>query len=439
MSVEPAPQTARRSAEDAARELLGRGPADARDLIGTLDDRTALAALLLLEPEVRAELLGPHERPRFAQLLVGRGDDLSADFLSGLPTGLVDQLLEPHPRAAELRAAVDHAPESVGAAMRRRPVLAVGEGWRCSEIVDALRVRHDARAADEPAPPVVCVVDDADRLTGLIGWDDLVLRSPDAVAGDVARPVVAVEDRTDQEEAVRLADQHRLAEIPVTDADGRLLGIVVADELRAIVRDEASEDIMALSGTAAESDPSDSPGRILRSRFPWLVSALVGALVAGVIIGAFEDALEQAVVLASLIPLVMDMAGNAGIQSSAVTIEAMASPHFWRGDTRARLAREFLGALLNGAAVAAVTGTVIILLGVLTDIDQPVRLALAASATLVTIIVQAALVGVLVPLLLRRLGLDPAVGTGVFITTINDFAGIAVLFGFASLLYLPYV
>ena len=227
--------------------------------------------------------------------------------------------------------------------------------------------------------------------------------------------------------------------VPVTDTRGRLVGIIGAEELRHIGQQEIAEDLKQLSSVAPDSDPLDLPMTILQRRFPWLASALIGALAAGLIVGSFEEALEEAVILASLIPLVMDMAGNAGIQSSTVTIEAMAGASFWRGDIRGRFLREIGGAVLNGVAVGLLTLVGIQVLSLFTAIEAPLWLGLTAAITLLLITVQAAAVGVLVPLGLSKLKFNPAVGTGVFITTVNDLLGITLLFLVAKVFYLPHL
>lgn len=423
-------------AVQAANLLLQLKPKDARLMLGLLPDMPNLAVLGALDPAIRARLIDGTGRARLARMLAGLDVPFVADLLAGLPAPVVDPVLDAHPRADEIRAAISHGLHTAGAAMVRRQLVAVPPDWTVGQAIEEIR----ARSQDIERLYAVYVVDDDRRLIGYLKLRDLLMLPAAARVGEAMRTdVVAVAAATDREEAVHLADRERLPVIPVTDAGGRLVGLISAEEIRAIGREEISEDLKALSSVAPDSDPGDGPVTILRRRFPWLVSALIGALGAGLIVGGFEDALEEAVILASLIPMVMDMAGNAGIQSSTVTIEAMAGTSFWRGDIRGRFLRELGGAVLNGAAVGAVTAAGIIVLSRLFDIDQPVWLALTAATTLILITVQAAVVGILVPLGLSRLKLDPAVGTGVFITTVNDFAGITILFLAAKLLYLPHL
>lgn len=424
------------SAVEAAGLVLQLKPKDARLLLALLPDTPNLAVLGVLDPAIRAKLIDEAERARLARTLAGLDVPFVADLLAGLPAAAIEPILAAHPRAQEIRAAISYGIETAGAAMLRRQLVAVPPDWTLGQVIEEIR----AHSADIERLYAVYVVDADRRLVGYLKLRDLLMQPAGASVRDVMRTdVVAVAAATDRETAVRLADRERLPVIPVTDAGGRLVGLISAEEIRAIGREEISEDLKALSSVAPDSDPGDGPFTILRRRFPWLVSALIGALGAGLIVGGFENALEEAVILASLIPMVMDMAGNAGIQSSTVTIEAMASASFWRGDIRGRFLRELGGAALNGAAVGIVTALGIMALSLLFEVEQPAWLALTAATTLVLITVQAAVVGILVPLGLARLKLDPAVGTGVFITTVNDFAGITILFLTAKLLYLPHL
>jgi magnesium transporter len=349
---------------------------------------------------------------------------------------MIGQSLSGHPRAAEIQAALAYDHDTAGRAMVCRQLVATPADWTIEQVIEEIR----ARSADIERLYAVYVVDDEQRLIGYLKLRDLLLHPAGGRVRDIMRSdVTAVTATSDREDVLRIADQKSLPVVPVTDAAGHLVGLIGERELRAIGREEISEDLKALSSAAPDSEPNDRPVDILRRRFPWLASALLGALGAGLIVASFEEALEEAVILASLIPLAMDMAGNAGIQSSTVTIEAMASTSGWRGGLTRRFLRELGGSVLNGAAVGLLTAVGILLLSLVVPLEHSGWLAATAATTLILIIVQAAAVGVVVPFVLKWLNMDPAVGTGVFITTVNDFAGITVLFVVAKLLYLPHL
>jgi magnesium transporter len=191
-----------------------------------------------------------------------------------------------------------------------------------------------------------------------------------------------------------------------------------------------------LSGLAPESNSADGPLQIVPRRLPWLAAGLIGAGTAAFVVGAYEDALTEAAILATLIPIVMSLAGNAGIQASTVTVQAQASGVFWIGDLGGRILREIGGALLNGLIVGLIVALAILGLAQLIEIERPLSLGLTAALTLIAVTTQAATIGSLVPVVLERLGFDPAVATGVFITTSNDVMGVLIFFLIATAIYL---
>lgn len=408
----------------------------AHKLLKILPERPNLAVLCALNPAERARLLDVDARARLKEILAGADVATAADLVAGLPDALVDELIAGHPQIAEIRQAIDYADETAGEAMMRRQLVAVPADWTVEQAIAEIR----ANSAEIARLYVVYVVDADKKLIGYVKLRDLLLQGAQEKLGDILRsPVACVSATSDREEAARLAEREKLPMIPVVDAQNRLVGAIGAESLRAIAGEEAAEDIKLLANVSPDSTADDGPVQILRHRLPWLVSALLGAMGAGLIVGAFEEALEEAVILASLIPMVMDTAGNAGIQASTVTIEAMAKSAFRPGEMMARFFRELGGALLNGVSMGAITALGLLVLSSVLPIEQAGWLAVTAAVTLVLIIVQAAVVGVLVPVALARLKLDPAVGTGVFITTVNDFAGITILFLVAKIFYLPHL
>jgi len=190
------------------------------------------------------------------------------------------------------------------------------------------------------------------------------------------------------------------------------------------------------SSTVDVRNPMDGPLRIVPRRLAWLAVGLVGAGTAAVIVGAYEEALTDAAILASLIPIVMSLAGNAGIQAATVTVQAQTANSLWIGNLGGRILREVGGALLNGGLVGLLVAGVVVLIGPLVEIERAPALGLTAALTLTMVTLQAATVGSLVPVALDRLGFDPAVATGVFITTSNDVVGVLIFFLIATAIYL---
>src|SRR5690606_15561502 len=197
-------------------------------------------------------------------------------------------------------------------------------------------------------------------------------------------------------------------------------------------------DFQRSAGLSGEEEISASVFAISRGRIVWLLVGLVGASFSGLVIRGFESALEAATVLAMFIPIVMAMAGNAGIQSSAIAVQGIASGDLWRSDVLRRLGKELAVALLNGTVLALALGLLVVVMaavGLLGDPDT-VDLAFTAGLSLLVVIVIATVLGATVPLLLHRVGVDPALAMGPFITVSNDILGLTVFFLIASFLYL---
>jgi len=248
---------------------------------------------------------------------------------------------------------------------------------------------------------------------------------------------VAVTPDTDQEEVARLADRYELNVMPVVDANGQLVGRITPDRLQQVIRDEAEEDIKIMAGLATDTQPDESVRRIVRGRAPWLLVGLVGASLSGVVVGAYEEQLAQAAILASFIPIVMSTAGNAGIQASTVAVQGLATGTLTFADLGWRLGKELLGGLANGAIAAVAVALVLFILLVsrLGGIEAPLRLVITAGLAEMTVVVAAVTVGSTIPVILDRLGIDPAMATGVFITTGNDILAVLIFFVTVTLFY----
>ena len=224
------------------------------------------------------------------------------------------------------------------------------------------------------------------------------------------------------------------------------MGRITIDDVIDVFREEAEEDYLRLSGITGDEGATDSIARITRGRLPWLLLGMVGAAIAGSVIGVFEETIRRVSILAAFIPVVMAMAGNAGIQSSAIMVQGLASGDVWSSNLMRRLGKEVAVAVVNGLALAIVIVGVVILVfasgaefapEIVRPTPEPMRLAITAGLSLFVVILLAASIGTAIPLLLDRVGIDPALATGPFITTSNDIMGLVVFFALATFLYLP--
>jgi magnesium transporter len=231
----------------------------------------------------------------------------------------------------------------------------------------------------------------------------------------------------DQDDVARLFERYNLISVPVVDENDRLVGVITFDDIVDIIEEKAEEDIKALGGVGREEELSDSVLSIAKSRFPWLLANLLTALLASWVISRFENAIAKMVALAVLMPIVASMGGNAGTQTMTVAVRAIATRELSRANAGRIIRRELLVGLLNGLSFALIMG---LIAGTWFNIPD---LGLVIALAMVTVLAAAALGGILIPLILTRLGVDPAVSSGPFVTTVTDVVGFFSFLGIATL------
>ncbi|MGB5164141.1 MAG: magnesium transporter [Woeseiaceae bacterium] len=434
--------------DDRKREVLaamrGWSPTDVVELMVQLPLRKArrfwkwlpagpaVKVLTAINPDLRAVVMQDSSIARLSAIVSEMDDDDAVELLDEFPDEIINAVLEQVPGSQRLRERLEFEEDTAGEVMSNKFVVVLDE-WDVGMATRAIRTK----AADIETFYEVYVVDEDRRLVGRLQLRDLLLNKKKTRIRDIMREVeVYVYPDVDQEDLLDFASRYRVQTIPVVDEDHHVIGRITLDELQEIVRDEAEEDIMLMSGLAPDALPDDSVGRIIRGRLPWLAGGLLGAVLAGAVVGSFEEQLKQAAILASFIPIVMAMAGNAGIQASTVTVQGLAAGNLWIGDLGRRVTKEFFGSMINGAIIAIALGLIVLLASLLVSIESPLRLAIAAGLSVMLVTMIAATLGSTIPLVLNHLDIDPAVATGVFITTANDILGVLVYFLIASSIYL---
>jgi magnesium transporter len=410
--------------------LLQHLPPDlARVAFRWLPDEVTSRALPELESAERADLLDGLTTPELVALIDPLPSDDQADVLADVDITQAEDVLVQLEDANDIEALLSYGEDTAGGLMATE-VVAVPLTATVAEATEA--VRSNAEAVD----PVFAVfaVDEEDKLAGVVPLKRLLLSPADTQIHAVCEgDVVSVEPDLDQEEVARIMERYDLVALPVVSAGGRLLGRITIDDVMNVIREEAEEDLQRAVGITGEEELSSSVFAVSRGRLVWLLLGLCGAYVSGLVIVGFEDALTVAPVLALFIPIVMAMAGNAGIQSSAIAVQGLASGDLWRSDLARRIGKELGVALINGVVLAVALAGIVVLSGFGDDTS---RLALTAAFALLIVIVLSTLVGATVPLALNRVGIDPALAMGPFITVSNDILGLTVFFLVATLLYL---
>lgn len=430
--------------DEALRVIDGWTDAEVTDLLILLPLRKARKLYDWLPPDYAADVIEPmnadlravlieaSEAERIAAIVAELDDDDAVELLNDLPDGIEDAVLEILGEDEELRERLKFDEDSAGGVMSNKFVVVLDD-WNVGTATRLIR----RKASEIEKFYEAYVVNEKRQLVGRLKLRDLLLNKKKVLIRDIMREeFVSVTADADQEDVLELAHKHRLATIPVVDDGQHVIGRITVDELQEIARDEAEEDMMLMGGVTPDALPDDTLGRIVRSRLPWLVGGLLGAALAGAVVGSFEDQLKQAAVLATFIPVVMAMAGNAGIQASTVTVQGLASGNVWIGDIGRRVFKELAGSLINGVVVAVLLYAIVIAVASFIEIEQAERLAFAAALSVALVTAMAATLGSTIPVILDHFKIDPAVATGVFITTSNDILGVLVYFVVASSIYL---
>lgn len=385
----------------------------------------SVRVLELLAPALQTELLTQLRSRDVGRLVAELDPDDRASLLDELPTSVARGLLtdlDPDERRMTL-AVLGYPPESVGRRMTPE-VLALPSGVSVAEALDRVRAGADAAETIYMLP----VVGAGRVVLGVVSLRRLLLTAPGTPVDDVMSAPISVSATLDQEVAARAVRDHGALAVPVVDAENRLLGVLTVDDAMRILELEESEDVARSGGTVPTGRPylSTSVWHLVRSRVAWLLILIVAAALTVNVLDHFEDTLAQVVALALFVPLLIGTGGNVGAQSATTVIRALALEEVRTRDVGRVLARETAVGLLLGCSLA--------LLAFLPAAwVAGVDIAVVLSVSLVAVCALAAAAGGVIPILTRRLGVDPAVISSPFITTFVDATGLVVYFLVAGL------
>ena len=388
-----------------------------------------LAADIIVEfdEEERGELVATYSSEEIAQELVGNMDsDDAADMLSELPDELTREVLsrvEDVEQAKKIAQLLTHEEDTAGALMATELVV-VNERLTAIRCVAAMR----SQAAKIDRVRAVYVVNDDDILVGTLSLKMLLTAKRTVPISELYRPIEhTVLSTTPAEEVANVMQKYDLFVIPVVNAIGELLGRITLDDIVDFIREEAERDYQLASGLSDEVESDDSVYQVTRARIPWLLIGLFGGIIVALIIGKNEEDIKLVPALAFFMPLIAAMAGNVGVQSSAIVVQALASD---RKENKMieKLTKELAVGLFNGLILSLVMYGAGLLLGY----DQLITL--TVSTSLLTVIVFASLFGTFIPLMLDKLKIDAALATGPFITTANDVIGLIIYFQIGRLI-----
>lgn len=421
-----------------SRALSRMHPADAADTLEELSLEMFNRAVELLGGELTTATL-IELRDEYRQSAVARlPDGLVAEVIDELDSDDATSILEdmeedrrtrvlaamaPRDRAA-LESGLAFEEETAGRIMQRE-FVAVAEFWTVGQTID--HAREEADRLPEQFYEIY-VVDPSMHIKGVVALSMLLRAERETALADMMQPLQSdVRGEMDQEEVAYQFQKYHLAQAPVMDGDGRLIGIITVDDMVDVIQDENTEDLLALSNVNS-ADPSDTVVKSVKARAPWLAVNLVTAFLGSGVISLFEDTLSAVVQLAILMPMVSALGGNAGSQALAVAVRAIAEREMEGAAQRRAVTREILTGICNGLLFALLVALVVQFW------FANLVLSIVVAAAMIATFTWAGVSGILVPLSLRKLGFDPAVASSVFVLTSVDILAFFCFLGLASII-----
>lgn len=422
--------------------LVGNYPADVAQILGNLSEEnekyvfglldadTASDVIVELDDVSREKLVSELQHERISEIVDEMESDDATDLVAELPDEIAEKVLDAidEEGSEEVKELLRHEEDTAGGIMALEYV-SMPEETTVDEAIEEIR----AKAEDVPEVYNVYVVDKEGMLVGFLPLKNLIVAQASQKLKDVLiADVISVPTEMDQEEVANIFRRYNLVSIPVVDELGRLVGRITVDDIVEVIEEEASEDMQKMAGIADEEEIREtSVFKISFGRLPWLLVGFVGQLIAALVLFQFEASLKDIFLAIFFIPMMMAMGGNSGIQAATIVVRGIALGELSPDDTFKRLSREIRVSLLNGMVCG------LLLFGIIAIFYNP-SFGLVLALSMLAVIINASILGASIPLILRRVGVDPAIAAGPLITTFNDIIGLAIYLGLvtASLQYL---
>ena len=395
-------------------------------IIKLLDSEKTSAVLMELDEDIREKILQNLSAKEIAEEVEELDSDDAADIIGELSEERQEAVMsqiEDEEQVKEIEELLTYDEDSAGGLMAKE-LVKVNENWSVLKCVREMRMQAEKVTRVHS----IYVVDDLDKLKGRLSLKDLLITSTKTAISEVYIPnvdFVNVHDNLD--EVSNKMRKYDLEAIPVVDNDNVLLGRITIDDIVDVIKEEADKDYQLAAGLTQDVEADDSILQLTKARLPWLFLGLLGGVGAFLIMQMFENTFSENAILFFFTPLIAAMAGNVGVQSSAIIVQGLANDDV-KGSINSRLIKEMLLATLNGIVLA-----LFLFLFVWLSVGN-INTALAISVSLVAVVIVAGLIGTFVPLFLNKQGIDPAIATGPFITTSNDIFGILIYFMIAKII-----
>ena len=399
-------------------------------IIKLLESDKTSEVLMELDDDFREQILKNLSPKEIAKEIEELDTDDAADIISELPIDkqnkVISKIIDAEHKA-DIKELLEYDEDSAGGLMAKE-LVKVNENWTVTKCVKEMRIQ----ASEVTRVHSIYVVDDKNKLVGRLSLKDLlVANTRSSIQSIYIAKVDSVNVNDEAESVANIMQKYDLEAIPVVDDENTLLGRITIDDIVDLIKEEAEKDYQLAAGILQDVDVDDTIMQLSRARLPWLFLGLLGGIGAAIVMGTFDDILLKHQILFYFTPLIAAMAGNVGVQSSAIIVQGLVNEDI-RGSVNNRLLKETFLSILNGVILA-----VILFLFIIIWNPDEYLVALAISISLVIVIIVAGIIGTFIPLFLDKRGIDPAIATGPFITTSNDIFGILIYFYIAKLI-LPF-
>jgi magnesium transporter len=405
------------SSEEAKFVFLLLDGEKASDVLVEIPESDRRRFLRVLPPEIIAS--------KFLEFM---DSDDAADVMADLDEERKIEVLneiEDFEQAGDIVDLLDYEEDTAGGIMAKE-LVKVNENWTVATCLQ--EISKQAQEVDEIY--YIYVIDDSEKLKGVLSLKKLILNSTNTKISNIYNADIKMVDTgTRQEEVAEIMDKYDLVAIPVVDEIGRLKGRITFDDVIDLIREEAERDYQMASGITGDVEPGDKIVALLKARFPWLIIGMLGGILGSLVLSSHEVSLNKVTELAFFIPLIAAMAGNVGVQSSAIVVQSIASGVKNIESTSRKLFKEISIALITASFFSA-----LIFLYVFFSRGD-MNLTYSVSITLFIVILTASLFGTVIPLLLNKMKIDPAVATGPFITTMNDILGLMIYLAIGQIFF----
>ena len=389
-------------------------------IIKLLDSEKTSDILSELDDDVREKVLENLSTKEIAEEVKELDTDDAVDLLAELPPERKEKVIaqiDDKELVADINELMEYDENTAGGLMAKE-LVKVYETWTVAGCLRKIR----AQAENVKRVHSIYVVNKEERLIGRLSLKDLLIAKNGTNISDIYIPKVdSVHVNDDDENVAKLMAKYDLEAVPVVDDKKTLLGRITIDDIVDVIIEEAEKDYQLAAGITQDVDSQDSILALTRARLPWLFLGLIGGVSAAIIMGTFDTIIEDFPLILLFTPLIAAMAGNVGVQSSAIIVQGLANDEI-KGSINTRLLKEMLLSTLNGLILS------IFLFGFMWMWKEDFQTALAVSVSLIAVIIVAGIVGTFIPLFLHKRGIDPAIATGPFITTSNDIFGILIYF-----------